>query len=77
MDNQNISETLNLIVTLQKNAGCGENCIDGCTRPFLGPVSTLVCYNTRPVTLTRCCVPGNWEFPYEINGTTGTSSVLE
>ena len=76
MDNKNISETLNLIVTLQKNACCGENCPEGCTRPFLGPTTTLVCYNTRPVTLTRCCVPGNWEFPYEINGTTGTSTIF-
>jgi len=77
MKNQNISETLNLIVTLQKNACCGDNnCPEGCTRPFLGPVTNLVCYNTRPVTLSRCCVPGNWEFPYEINGTTGTSTVF-
>ena len=77
MENQNISDTLNLILTLQKNACCdGNNCPEGCTRPFLGPSNTLVCYNTRPVTLFRCCVPGNWEFPYEINGVTGTSTVF-
>ena len=77
MKNKNISETLNLIVTLQKNACCdGDNCPEGCTRPFLGPVTNLVCYNTRPVTLFRCCTGGNWEFPYEINGTEGTSTVF-
>ncbi len=77
MENRNISDTLNLIVTLQKNACCQDNnCPEGCTRPFLGPTSTLICYNTRPVTLFTCCTGTNWEFPYEVNGTTGTSTVF-
>ena len=76
-NNLNISETLNFILNLQKNACCNnENCIDGCTRPFLGPTSTLVCFNTRPVTLYTCCTGALWEFPYEINGTEGTSTVF-
>ena len=77
MNNQNISETLNFILTLQKNALCDENCSDAsCTRPFLGPVTNLVCFNTRPVTLYTCCTVALWEFPYEVNGTTGTSTVF-
>jgi hypothetical protein len=77
MNNKNISETLNFIVTLQKNAGCNDNCADSsCTRPFLGPVGTTVCFNTRPVTLYTCCTGALWEFPYEINGTEGTSTVF-
>ena len=70
----NIQETLNFILTLQKNSGCEQE--ESCTRPFLGPAINQICYNTRPVTLFRCCTAGNWEFPYEINGTTGTSTVF-
>ena len=77
MNNPNISETLNFILTLQKNAGCNDSACDAsCTRPFLGPASNLVCFNTRPVTLYTCCTGALWEFPYEINGTTGTSTVF-
>jgi len=76
-NNLNISETLNFILTLQKNACCNnENCAEGCTRPFLGPTSTLVCFNTRPVTLYTCCTGTLWTMPYEINGTECTSTVF-
>ena len=77
MNNQNISETLNFILTLQKNAGCNDACADpSCTRPFLGPTGTTICFNTRPITLYTCCTGTLWEFPYEVNGTTGTSTVF-
>ncbi len=77
MENKSISDTLNLIVTLQKNACCPDNnCPEGCTRPFLGPANNLTCYNTRPVTLFTCCTGTNWEFPYELNGVEGTSTVF-
>lgn len=77
MESQNISDTLNLIVTLQKNTCCNDNsCPEGCTRPFLGPVINQICYNTRPITLFACCTGTNWEFPYELNGVTGTSTVF-
>ncbi len=73
----NISDTLNLIVTLQKNSCCNDNnCPEGCTRPFLGPANTPVCYNTRPVTLFTCCTGTNWAFPYELNGEEETSTVF-
>ena len=77
MENLNISETLNFILNLQKNACCSDgNCTEGCTRPFLGPTLNTVCYNTRPVTLFTCCTGTNWVFPYELNGTTGESTVF-
>ena len=69
----NIQETLNYILTLQKNSCCEEN--GGCTRPFLGPDSTI-CYNTRPITLFTCCTGTNWTMPYESNGVAGTSTVF-
>ena len=71
----NIRETLNLILTLQKNSGCIDEC-GGCTRPFLGPTGTNICYNTRPNTLFSCCTGALWTMPYTVNGETGTSSVF-
>ena len=77
MNNQSISDTLNLILTLQKNACCNdENCEAGCTRPFLGPATNTICFNTRPITLYSCCLGTLWTMPYEINGTEGESSVF-
>lgn len=77
MENLNISDTLNFILTLQKNSCCSDgSCPEGCTRPFLGPTTDVICYNTRPVTLFTCCTGTNWTFPYELNGTTGTSTVF-
>lgn len=77
MENLNMSETLNFILTLQKNSCCNDGtCPAGCTRPFLGPSDTTVCYNTRPITLFACCNGLPWTMPYEINGTTGTSTVF-
>lgn len=75
MNNLNIRETLNFILNLQKNACC-EGCLEGCTRPFLGPNTPITCYNTRPIRLFTCCTGTNWEFPYASNGTTGTSTVF-
>lgn len=77
MENQNISDTLNLIATLQKNACCNDNnCISGCTRPFLGPSDTSICFNTRPIQLFSCGSDNAWTMPYDINGTTGESNVF-
>ena len=76
MDNLNIRETLNFILTLQKNACCNDACQEGCTRPFLGPNPTLTCYNTRPITLFACCTGTNWTFPYETIDGEATSTVF-
>ena len=77
MENMNISETLNFILTLQKNSCCAdETCPEGCTRPFLGPSTDVICYNTRPITLFTCCTGTNWAFPYELNGVEETSTVF-
>ena len=73
MSNLNIPETLNYILNLQKNTCCDE--LEGCTRPFLGPVNST-CYNTRPITLFTCCTGTNWTMPYEVNNVAGTSTVF-
>lgn len=71
----NIRETLNLILTLQKNS-CSPSECEGCTKPFLGPSETTICFNTRPITLFSCCAGNLWTMPFTLNGTTGTSSVF-
>lgn len=71
----NIRETLNLILTLQKNS-CSTCEYEGCTKPFLGPSGTGICYNTRPITLYSCRTGELWTMPYTLNGETGTSSVF-
>lgn len=71
-----IANILKVIVTLQNRSDKLECFAEGCDRPFLGPTLTTFCFNTRPVELYRCCDGGLWEFPFTLNGTTGTSSVF-
>lgn len=56
MDNYNncLARILNVINILQNNAekiDCQDNT---CTKPFLGPDTNILCFNTRPITLYRC-----------------------
>lgn len=56
-DNSNsccISDILKVICVLQKNANCGEACLDTCDRGFLGCSITNLNCNTRPVCLYLC-----------------------
>ena len=43
------AKILKAIEVLQNNSDNSICCDDGCDRGFLGPVSSLICYNTRPV----------------------------
>ena len=75
-DNQNtIKGILNLILTLQKNP-CTQDKCEGCTKPFLGPTTECIIFNTRPITLFSCCNGKLWEMPYTLNCENGTSSVF-
>lgn len=71
-----ISNILEVIVKLQNRSGQFDCLGDGCDRPYLGPTPTTTCYNTRPINLYRCSDGELWEFPYTLNETTGTSSIL-
>ena len=71
-----IADILSVIVKLQNRSEKMDCFGEGCDRPFLGPVPTNMCYNTRPVSLYRCSDGELWTFPYTIGETTGTSSVL-
>lgn len=71
-----IANVLEQIVRLQ-NRSEKLDCFDeGCDRPFLGPTPTTVCFNTRPITLYRCCDGELWSFPFTLNGETGASTVF-
>ena len=62
--NKCMAEILEVILLLQRNAECGDSCLDTCDRGFLGCcTSTCVC-NTRPVMLYTCCSDSNpWRMP--------------
>lgn len=76
MNNQNISEILDSILTLQKNADNKPCNTTNCTRPFLGQTDNPKHFNTRPITMYSCCTGERWEFPYEINGVMDTSTIF-
>lgn len=62
----NIAEILTVIVILQQNASCGENCLDTCDRGFLGCNITNLTCNTRPIMIYTCS-GGNTPFAMPIS----------
>jgi len=70
-----LNELFTTIIRLQKRDKklCEET---GCDRPFLGPVNTSFCYNTRPISLYNCQTGDLWSIDYTFNGTTGESTVF-
>lgn len=55
MENNNcLANILNVINILQNNAEKIECQDNSCTKPFLGPNTNILCFNTRPITLYRC-----------------------
>ena len=53
-DSNCIGDVLKVICVLQRNADCGEACLDTCDRGFLGFSPTTFNYNTRPISLYLC-----------------------
>lgn len=70
-----IQDILRKILLLQKQEFDNDN-FSGCDKPFLGPVCTPVCYNTRPIMLFNCCTGNPWSFPYTLNGVSGEANVF-
>ena len=60
-NNNCIGDLLKRIALLQKQ-DCDNNIPSGCDKPFLGPIRTFECYNTRPITLYNCCTGLPWSF---------------
>lgn len=50
--------------------------ISGCDRPFLGPDTNQVCYNTRPISFYNCTTGALWDIDFIFNGETGSSTVF-
>ena len=69
-----LANVLKVINVLQNNAS--EDCLNdnSCTRPFLGNIPEVVCFNTRLVTFYRCD-NSLVTLPYTIDGTEDTTTV--
>ena len=76
MNNENcLANVLKAILVIQNNAekiDCNDN---SCTRPFLGEIPTINCFNTRLVTFYRCD-NSLISLPYTLNGVTTTTTVF-
>lgn len=76
-NNQNncLSDILETILILQQQ---DQSCdIDNsCSKPFLGPSSSLICFNTRPINIYSCCNNILWSMPYTLNDVEETSNVF-
>ena len=70
-----LNELFTEIIKLQKKdfKFCNET---GCDRPFLGPANSLMCYNTRPISLYNCQTGNLWNIDYTFNCESGKSTVF-
>ncbi len=75
MNNNCLANILKVINVLQNNAedDCPTN--NSCTRPFLGEFPTVVCFNTRLITLYRCD-NSLVTLPYTLDGVEETTSIF-
>ena len=71
-----LNDLLRKILMLQKQDfdGCCQS--NGCDKPYLGPVCSTICYNTRPINLFNCCNGNAWSFPYTLNDVVGESTIF-
>ncbi len=77
-ETNSISEILDFILELQKCADNTDLDTTGCDRPCLGPsINNGLIFNTRPITLYSCATGTLWTMPYNLNGTTGDSTVFK
>ena len=70
-----IQEVLKRILILQRK-DYDTDTFSGCNKPFLGPINTPICYNTRPIQLFNCATGTPWTFPYTLSGVTSESNVF-
>lgn len=71
-----IAKILNVINVLQNSADKTECQDNTCVKPYLGPITNTLCFNTRPIVLYRCDnTPIALEYT-DSNGTTQTTNVF-
>ena len=76
MNNQNcLAKILEVINVLQNNAEDKCDINNSCTRPFLGDLPTVTCFNTRLITLYRCD-NSLVTLPYTIDGAENTTTIF-
>jgi hypothetical protein len=76
MNNENcLANILKVINVLQNNAEDNCDVNNSCTRPFLGDIPNIVCFNTRLITLYRCD-NSLVTLPYTLDGTTATTTIF-
>ncbi len=69
-----IGDILAFIISLQHTES--QEVLEGCSKPYLGPCTSILGFNTRPINLYNCCTGNLWSIDYTLNGTTGTSSIF-
>ena len=72
---ESLTETLCMIVKLQKQGECFDSSNTACNKPFLGN-NTGSALNTRPIRFYTCPNNSLWTMPYTLNGVTGNSSIF-
>ena len=76
MNNENcLANILRVINVLQNNAEDNCDVNNSCTKPFLGDIPGIVCFNTRLITLYRCD-NSLITLPYTLDGTDATTSIF-
>lgn len=71
-----IFDILKKILILQRQDFDQDNFV-GCDKPFLGPTTPNILYNTRPIQLYNCSTGTPWSFDYTLpDGTVGSTNVL-
>ena len=69
-------DVLKKILILQKQDFDQDRFV-GCDKPFLGPTTPSIFYNTRPFELYNCCTGTPWTFSYTLpDGTTATTNIF-
>lgn len=70
-----LTDTLCLIVKLQRQGECIDGGLQSCDRPFLGINSNSV-LNTRPISFYTCPTNTLWSMPYTYEGVESESTVF-
>ena len=71
-----IGEILKRILLLQRK-DYDDECFAGCDKPYLGPVPSIICYNTRPIQLYNCSTGTPWTFGFtSTESPTGSTDIL-
>jgi len=75
MNNENCLANILKLINVLQNTAEKTDCNYSCTRPFLGDINNIICFNTRLVTFYRCD-NSLVTLPYTLNGVDGETTVF-